>query len=137
MQFVDTNIFVRYLTRDDLEKAEACLRLFEQARLDKIKLTSSESIMAEVVFVLSSKNLYGLSRQEIKIRLYPLITLPGLKLSNKLDLLRAIDIYANNNIDFEDALSIAIMERQEIGELYSYDKDFDRIQGTTIKRIEP
>jgi predicted nucleic acid-binding protein len=137
MQFVDTNIFVRYLTRDDIEKAEACLRLFEQARLDKIELTSSESIMAEVVFILSSKNLYGLSRQEIKIRLYPLITLPGLKLSNKGDLLRAIDIYANNNIDFEDALSIAIMERQEISELYSYDKDFDRVQGSTIKRIEP
>ena len=38
---------------------------------------------------------------------------------------------------FEDALSVATMERQKIYELYSYDRDFDRIEDTEITRLEP
>ncbi len=54
MHFVDTNIFLHYLTRDDPVKAEVCFRLLEQARKGEIALTTSESVIAEVVFVLSS-----------------------------------------------------------------------------------
>ena len=42
-----------------------------------------------------------------------------------------------NPIDFEDALTVAAMERQKISELYSYDKDFDRIKDSEITRLEP
>jgi predicted nucleic acid-binding protein len=137
MRFVDTNIFIRYLTQDDPQKAEACFRLFEQAKRNEIELTTSESVIAEVVFILSSKRLYNLSRQDIRIRLYPLLSLTGLKLPYRQQFLRALDLYSSNKIDFEDAMSLAIMERQAIGELYSYDEDFDRIHGSAVKRIEP
>jgi predicted nucleic acid-binding protein len=109
----------------------------ERAKLDDVNLTTSEAVIAEVVFVLTSKRLYNLSHQDVRIRLYPLLSLPGLKLSYKEQLLRALDLYSSNNIDFEDALSIATMEHQAITEIYSYDEDFDRIQGSTIVRIEP
>jgi predicted nucleic acid-binding protein len=56
---------------------------------------------------------------------------------HKRQLLRALDLYSSNNIDFEDALSVAIMERQAITDIYTYDEDFDRIQGSTINRLEP
>jgi predicted nucleic acid-binding protein len=137
MYFVDTNIFIRYLTQDDPQKAEACFRLFEQAKRNAIEITTSEAIIAEVVFILASKNLYKLSRQEIRVRLYPIISLSGLKLPHKPQILRALDLYGNNSIDFEDALSIATMERQSITGIYSYDKDFDHVRGSTVKRIEP
>ena len=137
MQFVDANIFIRYLTRDDPEKAAACRRLFEQAKLGQVSLTTSEAVIAEIVFVLSSKRLYNLSRQEIRARLYPLVSLSGLKLVNRRACLRALDLYGSNNIDFEDALTIAEMERRKIIELYSYDKDFDRVSGYDFKRLEP
>ena len=137
MQFLDTNIFIRFLTKDDPEKAAACYRLFERARLNEVELTTSEAVIAEIVFILSSKRLYNLSRQDVRIRLYPLISLPGLKLANRRQYLRALELYSNNPIDFEDALSIATMERQKISELYSYDKDFDRIKDSEITRLEP
>ena len=38
-------------------------------------------------------------------------------------------------LDFEDALSAAYMEKQEITEILSYDTDFDRVSG--IVRKEP
>jgi predicted nucleic acid-binding protein len=50
--------------------------------------------------------------------------------------LRAFDIFAAHpRLDFEDAVSAAIVERMNPAELYSYDRDFDRIGEVT--RIEP
>ncbi len=138
MQFVDTNIFIRFLTQDDPVKAEAGYRLFEQAKRNEVALTTSEAIIAEVVFVLSSKRLYNLSHQNVRVRLYPILSLSGFKLPHKQEVLRALDLYGENRfLDFEDALSIASMERQDITEIYSYDQDFDRVQDRAFTRIEP
>jgi predicted nucleic acid-binding protein len=134
-QFVDTNIFIRYLTRDDPQKAEACLRLFEQAKASGVILTTSESVLAEVVFVLGSPRGYRLSRADVRARLYPLVAMEGLKLADRRKYFRALDLYATHNIDFEDALTVAHMEQYNLDELYSYDRDFDRVG--EVKRIEP
>lgn len=134
-QFVDTNIFIRYLTRDDPQKAEACLRLFEQAKASEVILTTSESVLAEVVFVLGSPRGYRLSRTDVRARLYPLVALEGLKIADRRKYFRALDLYATHNVDFEDALTVAHMEHNNLDELYSYDRDFDRVG--EVKRIEP
>lgn len=134
-RFVDANIFLRYLTRDDPHKAEACFRLLEKAKTGDAALATSESVIAEVVFVLSSPRLYGLSRAEVRARLYPLLALEGLKIPDRRKFLRALDLYANHTLDFEDALTVAEMERAGIEELFSYDRDFDAIG--SVRRIEP
>jgi predicted nucleic acid-binding protein len=36
MPFVDTNIFLRYLTKDDPDKAQACFELFKRAEANQI-----------------------------------------------------------------------------------------------------
>ncbi len=133
--FVDTNIFLRYLTRDDPMKAEACFRLLERAKSNEISLTTSESVIAEIVFVLSSPRVYNLPRKEVHARLYPLLALEGLKLADRRKYFRALDLYINHNIDFEDALTVAEMELYQIDGLYSYDEDFDKVAGVT--RLEP
>lgn len=135
MQFVNTNIFIRYLTGDDPEKSGRCRQLFKLAQSGDAEITTSESVVAEVVYVLSSNQMYGLSRQEIYDRLYAILALQGLKLSHKRTYFRALQLYRDHNIDFEDAMSAASMERQGIDELYSYDQDFDKIE--TVSRIEP
>jgi hypothetical protein len=45
--------------------------LGKNERNDEVTLTTSESVIAEVVFILSSKRLYNLSCQDVYIRLYP------------------------------------------------------------------
>jgi len=52
--FVDADIFIRYLTNNEPRKHQACLSLFKQAEANQIALTTSESVIAEVVSVLSS-----------------------------------------------------------------------------------
>ncbi len=66
MQFVDTNVFIRYLTKDDPDKAQACFELFRQAQANEVVLTTTEAVITEVVYVLSSKKTYGLARTDIR-----------------------------------------------------------------------
>ncbi len=135
--FVDTNIFIRYMTNDDKKKAQACFELFQRVKRNEEEVTTSESVLAEVAFVLSSKRLaYQLTHEQIRQRLVPLLTLRGFKLPHKKIYLEALEIYAaNNHLDVEDALSIAHMKDQGHDRIYSYDTDFDAY--LEITRIEP
>ena len=135
MRFVDTNIFIRHLTKDDPQKAQACYALFKKAEANQMKITTTEAVIAEVVYVLSSKKLYNLPRQRIHELLCPLLLLKGLSLTHKRMYLRALDLYATVSMDFEDTLIVAQMERQKLNELYSYDERFNSIP--QIKRLEP
>jgi predicted nucleic acid-binding protein len=51
MDFLDTNVILRYLTRDDPVKAERCFELFQRLKRKEVKLVTSESVLAEVVYV--------------------------------------------------------------------------------------
>ncbi|HVA92472.1 MAG TPA: PIN domain-containing protein [Chloroflexota bacterium] len=128
MRFIDTNIFLRYLTKDDPVKAAACYALFQRLEQGSEQATTSETIIAEVVYVLSARSHYGLGGTEIRARLTPLLVLRGLRIAHKRTYLRALDLYATYAaLDFEDALTISHMERTGITDLYSYDTDFDQV----------
>ncbi|MEJ5198247.1 MAG: PIN domain-containing protein, partial [Anaerolineae bacterium] len=98
MQFVDANVFLRFLTRDDPVKAERVKTLLERAERDEIELFTSESVIAELVFVLSSPRLYHLGREQVRDLLIPIVSLRGLKLPNRAVVLRALDLYAETSM---------------------------------------
>ena len=137
MRFLDTNVILRYLTRDDEAKAEACYRLFQSVKNGEEELFTCEAIVTEVVYVLSSPRAgYRLSHDDIRARLVPILSLRGLRLLHKRVYVRALDIYASfPSLDFEDALAVAHIERQGITEIVSYDRDFDRV--VQVQRTEP
>ena len=135
MQFVDTNIFIRFLTKDDPKKADACFDLLQRAEKGEINLQTTESVIAETVYILESKRLYNLSRKEIYQKLFPLLKIKSLKIPYKNSLLLALDIYSKKNLDFEDAVLIANSLRVGSKEIYSYDKGIDKV--SEVKRLEP
>lgn len=137
MKFLDANVILRYLTRDDEAKAEACFALFQRVKQGAEEVFTCEAIVAEVVYVLSSPRApYRLNHEEIRVRLLPILALRGFRLPQKRVYLRALDVFASSPfLDFEDAVAVAHMERRGIRELLSYDRDFDRIPG--FKRGEP
>ena len=136
MRFLDANIFLRYLTRDDEAKAEACFRLFQRLKSGEERATTSEVIIAEVAYVLAARALYNLRPDEISARLRPLLAVRGLRVAHKRSCLQALDLYASYPfLDFEDALAVAEMERQGLKIILSYDRDFDRLEQVT--REEP
>lgn len=137
MRFLDTNIIISYLTRDDEAKAEACYQLFQRVQLGEEELFTCEAVVSEVAYVLSSSRApYRLSHADIKARLLPILTLRGVRLPQKRVYLRALDLYASAPfLDFEDALAVAHMEHRGLTEIVSYDRDFDRVTG--LRRVEP
>lgn len=59
MDFVDTNIFLRYLTQDQPVAAQKCFELFQRVKQKEIQLATSESVLAEVVYG-TTQTLYNL-----------------------------------------------------------------------------
>lgn len=134
-EFLDTKVFVRYFARDELDHAARADILFAQVQAGDRVVTTCEAVIAEVVHVLSSPHLYHRSRAEIRGYLLQVLTLRGMELPNKRAYLRALELYASQNIDFVDALLVAHMERTGTSTVVSFDRDFDRIEG--VIRVEP
>jgi predicted nucleic acid-binding protein len=132
--FVDTNLFIRYFTNDDPQKADRVDRLLEQAKNNVIRLITADIVIAEVVWVLESA--YGLKAAEIAPMIKAMLATPGLEVTNKVLAGRALHYYITCNIDFIDGYIAALMERMNITEVYSFDKKhLPRI--SKIKRLEP
>ncbi|MBI3962347.1 MAG: PIN domain-containing protein [Deinococcus sp.] len=134
-EFVATNVFIRLLTRDDAGKMQRCLALFWRAERGEVHLVTSESVVAEVVNVLSSPALYRLPRTEVARLVRPLLEVKGLGIDHKRSVLNALDLYAKSNLDFEDCLSVEHVRRAGLPGIYSYDRGLDRI--ASVKRLEP
>ena len=135
--FIDTDVIIRLLTKDDLEKQGAAAALFEQVEAGTLQVAAPVTVIADAVYVLSSPRLYHLSRAEVRRLLTPLVRLRGFRIRNRRTVLRALDLYVSKNIDFGDALIVASMERTSSQVVYSYDTDFDRIEGITRKEPRP
>jgi predicted nucleic acid-binding protein len=134
-EFVDANVFIRLITRDDLEKANRCLQLFQQARRGEIQLATSEAVVAEVVFVLASRELYALPRAVIAADLGAMLSNNGLHLDYKEMVLVALDLYESTNLHFVDCLCVVHARRLDAAAIFSYDRGLDRVPG--VRRLEP
>jgi len=132
-KFLDTNIFLRYLTKDDEVKAHRVLELLKKIEKGEEKAITSPLVIFELVFTL--QKYYKLPRKEIKELLLPLINLRGLKLPYKSIFERALEMYPKVNISFADLFNYLFILEEGITEIYSYDEDFDKLEG--IKRIIP
>ncbi|OIN97421.1 pilus assembly protein [Candidatus Desantisbacteria bacterium CG1_02_38_46] len=133
MRFIDTNLLIRFFTKDDKEKANKVLALFKRVEKNEEIITMSPLVIFETIFTLEKS--YGIPGQEIKNLLLPILALKGLHLANREIYEHALDFYIEKNISFADAYNAACVIKEGIKEIYSYDEDFDKIEG--IKRVVP
>ncbi len=134
MDFVDSNIFLRYLTADDSARAEQCRAFFEKrAEEDEATLVTSVAVIMEIVWVLSS--FYQYSKAEVQDIVAPIIDMPAVYVPESRRLKEALSLHAEYNIDFIDAYNYCAAKKEECETIYSYDADFDRL--LDIERKEP
>lgn len=133
MKFVDANIILRYLTKDDAQKEKKCAELFERTSMGKEILYTSSLVIAEVVWVL--ERFYKLNRSQVVVYTEKILNTPFLECDEKDALFIAIGLYDLKKIDFIDAYNAVIMETKSIDTIYSYDLHFDLVP--PLKRIEP
>jgi predicted nucleic acid-binding protein len=132
-KFIDTNIFLRYLTGDDPRKFERCRELFKRALEKKILLLTSDMVIAEIIWTLHS--FYKVPKEEIIEKVTIIINTPNLKIPNKKLIFEVLALFGQKNIDYIDAYNAVFLKNNGCSEIYSYDRDFDRLED--IKRIEP
>src|SRR5437588_9525427 len=111
LPYIDSNILIRYLTRDHPAHSALASAIMEKLEDGSLTATTCEAVLMEVVQVLSSKSLYHLPRQQIAAYLVRFVSLKGLKLARKRTYLRALDLYASVSVDFADCLLAAHAER--------------------------
>ncbi len=133
MRFLDTNIFIRFLTDDVPEKADACEQIFKKAVEKEETLFTTDLVIAEIVWALES--FYELPKKEVQDKVEKILNTPNLMCPHKDLILSALVLYSEKNVDYIDACNALTLKEKGIEELYSYDKHYDRIDWLT--RLEP
>jgi predicted nucleic acid-binding protein len=130
MRFVDANVFIYVLVKSPQKDYETSKRILKRIENGEETATSL-AIIQEVVDWLEYNN------QKKEVRTF-LTAINSYLTMNKLtitwsDLLTALDNTDEPKIDFVDALTLQTMQNNKINEIYSNDKDFDRVKW--VKRI--
>jgi predicted nucleic-acid-binding protein len=127
--FVDTNILVRHLTGDPPAMAKrATVFLSSQP-----ELYLADLIVAETVYVLES--FYKAPRDQVATAMRSLISMRSMITVDPALLLRSIEVYEVDRLDFAEAYLVACAETAGVGTIASFDKAIDRV--TTVTRMEP
>jgi len=129
--FADTNLFLRYLTNDVPEQANAVESLLSRAAAGEVALVTNSLVLAEIVWTLES--FYGLSRAEIQEKATAIINTPGLAVPEADLILQALADYVHHNVDFIDGYNHAWMLQHGATHIYTFDRrHFSRLAGITV-----
>jgi predicted nucleic acid-binding protein len=130
MRFVDANVFIYVLVKSpekDYQISQRILRRIENGE----ETATSLAVIQEVVDWLEYNNRKKEARSFLTAA-NSYLTMNKLNTTWN-DFLTALDDMDEHNIDFVDALTLQTMKKNKINEIYSNDKDFDRVK--TIERI--
>jgi predicted nucleic acid-binding protein len=134
-RFLDTNIVLRHVLNDHPTHSPACRRLIASIERGDVDAWTTDLVVAEAVWVLTSGRVYNLARPVVRDGLLPVIEIPRLQFPSKRIYRRVFDLWVSLPIAFIDAVHATLIERRTPPELYSFDAGFDRIP--TVRRIEP
>jgi len=131
---VDSNYFLGVVTspgpteRRDLARLPA--QLFELARTDVVQFTTSEAVLAEVIWVMTKQ--YGLDRETVVRRVSGLLSLPGCRFPSRQLCKAALGLWVDTPaLDFPDAL-VALQAEEGDADLATLDRRLARLTKATI-----
>lgn len=131
--FVDTNIFLRTLIRENKETFSECYRFLELIKTNKIEGVTSSLVLAEMIWTLTSY--YRFSRKRAARAVRSVLSLSGLRIIDDYYHNLALTLFENNKVKYIDSLIASIPAVQDNAwVVVSYDKDFDRLG---VLRREP
>lgn len=131
--FIDTNIFLRVLTKDDEKTFFKCLELLEMVKQGKINAVTSVLVLAEINWTLL--RFYQFPKERVVQGLQSIIALSNLTFTERFNRITALTLYQTYSVKFIDAF-IASNPGFAGGKMkiISYDTDFDKLE---VERVEP
>ncbi len=128
--FLDTNVLIRHLTGDPPAQARRATAFLAAA---EGPLLLADLIVAEIVDVLES--VYDVDRSMVADLVRAIIAFPSIAVVQGPLLLRALEAYEHDRLDFADAYLVACAEATGVGRVVSFDRGLDR--AGTVERVEP
>ncbi|HIE14409.1 TPA: PIN domain-containing protein [Candidatus Bathyarchaeota archaeon] len=130
MRFVDSNVFIYVLVRspkDDYETAKRILQRIEEGE----EAITNTAVIQEIVDWLEYNN----RRREVKTFLTAINSYITMKKAEVFwnDMMEAIGDMKKYDLDLVDALTLQTMKKNNVKEIYTNDRDFDRVKG--IRRV--
>jgi predicted nucleic-acid-binding protein len=122
-------VLVRHLTGDPPDMAARATA----ALGGDDELLLADLVVAECVYVLES--FYEVERERVAELMRAAIALPVIKTVDAGTLLRALEVYEVDRLDFAEAYLVAQAEATGVGTVVSFDRSIDRV--ATITRREP
>jgi predicted nucleic-acid-binding protein len=100
--FIDTNIFLRVLIRDNEKKFSDVTTFLEGIRNNLYPAYTSSFVLAELVWILSSY--YKLNKADVVKAAESILNLNGLSFVENHDSSEALSLYKKYNVKFVDCL---------------------------------
>ena len=97
------------------------------------ELLLADLILAEVIYVLAS--VYELDRHATAQAARAMVTFPAIVVDDDELLLRAIEVYESDRLDFAEAYLVASAERSGVRAIASFDKTVSRV--SSVELIQP
>lgn len=129
---LDTNVLIRYLTRDNPEQAEAARALLQGLTTDNPGFICRE-VVIEVVWVLERS--YRFRRERIANIVVELVATDTLVIEDDNDVAQAAAVYREGSADFSDLMILAAANRVGAQPLYTFDRRFARLDGTELVEV--
>lgn len=128
-RFVDTNVFLEAYVRTG-PKSDSCIRFLQDLSQE---LWTTDLVVVEIEWVMRSG--YAVPKNKVIEVIESVLNLSNLRIEKRGQLFKAIELYRANNIDFTDCFDAVQTVDQGIGEVYSFDRDFNKFK--FLKRLEP
>ena len=118
--FVDSNVFLRFLTGDDPRQREEAVALFKRAAAGEVELLSGPPVLFEIAFRLKTD--YRQERAVILELLTSILRISGLRMTDMPLATKAIGLARNLGMDFADAYVAALAESSGATELATFNR---------------
>ncbi len=129
--FLDTNVILRYLLKDNKYYYRQAKALFLNARSKRQTIRLIPQVVFEVVFVL--EKLYKIDRTDIADNLKVLLAETYIKTTSKKELLCALDFYASDKSLSLVDIYLSCLTSGARGELVTFDQKLEKFHKKNIK----
>ena len=131
--FVDSNVFLRFYSKDDETQRKRARTILLKARKKEIELYCGPPVFFEVAWVLGTT--YGLSRDEILETLETMLYTPNLRVLDEEIVRDAIGLARSTKQGFADSYIAITARNLKIGVVTFNTKHFSRL-GTELYPME-
>lgn len=123
----DTNILIRYLTRDDEALYARAKEFFDRVMEGSTKAVILESVIAECIYVLTK--IYKAPRDRAAESLIDILHYKGIVNHDRKELIRALRLFSERSIDIVDCI-LCVKAAGPNTSLFSFDSALNKMSSS-------